>query len=50
VSNEQKAGEHWTFKYGLRFSMFQNIGPGTIYNFDSLYNAIDSTVYPSGKF
>jgi len=50
VSNEQKVGEHWTFKYGLRFSMFQNIGPGTIFNFDSLYNPIDSTLYPSGKF
>ncbi len=50
ISNEHKVGEHWTFKYGLRFSMFQNIGPGTIFNFDSLYNPIDSTVYPSGKF
>ncbi|MBN1198923.1 MAG: TonB-dependent receptor, partial [Bacteroidales bacterium] len=50
VSNEQKVGEHWTFKYGLRFSLFQNIGPGTIYNFDSLYNPIDSTVYSSGDF
>jgi len=50
AGNEQKVGEHWTFKYGLRFSLFQNIGPGTVYNFDSLYNPIDSTVYPSGQF
>lgn len=50
AGNEQKLGEHWTFKYGLRFSLFQNIGPGTVYNFDSLYNPIDSTVYPSGQF
>lgn len=50
ISNEQKVGQHWTFKYGLRFSLFQNIGPGTIYNFDSLYDPIDSTVYPAGKF
>ncbi|MFH1296456.1 MAG: TonB-dependent receptor [Bacteroidota bacterium] len=50
ASNEHKAGEHWTFKYGIRFSMFQNIGPGTIFNFDSLFNPIDSTVYPAGKF
>jgi len=50
VSNEQKVGEHWTFKYGLRFSMFQNVGPGTVFNYDSLYNPIDSTVYPSGEF
>lgn len=49
VSNEQKIGEHIQLKYGLRFSMFQNIGPGTIYNFDENYDKIDSTVYPKGK-
>jgi len=48
ASNEQRVGEHWTFKYGIRFSLFQSIGPGTIYNFDSIYQPIDSTVYPSG--
>ncbi len=47
-SNEQKLGEHFTVKYGLRFSMFQNIGPGTVFNYDSAYNATDSTVYKSG--
>ena len=46
-SNEQKLGDHFTFKYGLRISMFQNTGPGTVYHYDSAYNAIDSTVYKS---
>lgn len=50
VSNEQKVGEHWTFKYGIRFSMFQNVGPGTIFHFDSLYNPVDSAVYAAGDF
>ena len=50
IGNEQKAGKHWTLKYGIRLSLFQNVGPGTIYNFDSLYNPIDSTVYTSGDF
>ena len=45
ASNEQKLGEHFTVKYGLRFSMFQNVGPGTVYHYDSNYVATDSTVY-----
>lgn len=47
-NNEQKIGEHFILKYGLRFSMFQNIGPGTVFQYDSAYNAIDSMVYASG--
>jgi len=50
IGNEQKAGKRWTCKYGIRLSLFQNVGPGTVYNFDSLYNPIDSTVYASGDF
>ena len=37
-------------KYGLRFSMFQNVGPATIYNYNSNFESIDSTVYKSGDF
>ncbi|MEI6436320.1 MAG: TonB-dependent receptor [Bacteroidota bacterium] len=46
-NNEQKLGEHFTIKYGLRFSMFQNTGPGTVYHYDSAFKATDSTVYKS---
>jgi hypothetical protein len=49
AGNEQKLGDHWTVKYGLRFSMFQNIGTGTVYHYDSAYVAYDSTIYPKGK-
>ncbi|MEI7499495.1 MAG: TonB-dependent receptor [Bacteroidota bacterium] len=47
-NNEQKLGEHFTIKYGLRFSMFQNTGPGTVFHYDSAYKATDSTVYKAG--
>ncbi len=50
ISNEQKIGSRITLKYGLRFSLFNNIGEGTIYNYDDDYNVIDSTVYSSGDF
>ncbi|OYT17916.1 MAG: hypothetical protein B7C24_00120 [Bacteroidetes bacterium 4572_77] len=49
ISNEQKIGEKIQLKYGLRFSVFQNIGPGTVYNFDNDFEKIDSTVYNNGK-
>ncbi len=49
LSNEQQIGGILTLKYSLRFSMFQNIGPGTIYNFDANYQTIDSTTYPGGE-
>lgn len=49
IDNEQKIGALLTLKYGLRISTFSNIGPGTIYNFDAEFNAIDSTVYPGGE-
>lgn len=48
ASNEQKLGDHFTVKYGLRFSMFQNTGPGTVFHYDSAYKATDSTVYKAG--
>jgi len=50
AGNEQKAGKHWTFKYGIRASMFQNIGPGTVFSFDSAGTATDSIIYPTGEF
>ncbi len=49
VQNEQKVTPKLTLQYGLRFSMFQNIGEGTIYNYDSEYTAIDSSVYKWGN-
>jgi len=44
AADEYKITEKITVKYGLRFGMFQNVGPGTYYNFDEDYNPEDSTV------
>jgi hypothetical protein len=50
VSNEQKIFSHFIAKYGIRFSMFQNIGPGTVYHFDDNGQSTDSTIYAPGVF
>lgn len=45
VSDEFKVIRKLTFKYGVRFAVFQNIGPGTYYNYDQNYDPTDSAVY-----
>ncbi|MFH1120096.1 MAG: TonB-dependent receptor [Bacteroidota bacterium] len=49
LSNEQRITEKLMVKYGVRFSAFQNIGPGTVYNYDPEYSVIDSVVYGKRK-
>ena len=49
ISNQEKFGDHFILKYGLRWSIFQNIGSGTIYTFDANYSVTDTTNYSSGK-
>ena len=52
ISNEQKIGEKLTIKYGLRYTIFQNIGSATIYTYapgTPNYRVIDTTYYASGK-
>lgn len=48
LSNEQKIGDRLSLLYGLRFSLFQNIGKGTQYHYGPEYEVIDSTAYKSG--
>ncbi len=50
VSNEQKIGELLSLKYGLRLSMFNNIGEATNFIYNNLYQPIDSTVHDDGEF
>ena len=45
LSNEHKLLDNLTLNYGLRWSLFQNMGDATSYNFDDNYEKIDSTVY-----
>ncbi|NTW32868.1 MAG: TonB-dependent receptor [Bacteroidetes bacterium] len=49
LGNEQNFGGPLTLKYGVRYSVFQNIGAGTIYHFDDNFNFTDSTNYKSGN-
>ena len=50
VSNSQKIGSLLTATYGLRFSLFNNIGKGISYDFDSSGLVSDSVVYAKGSF
>ena len=49
LGNDQKLNERLTIKYGLRYSIFQNVGAATVYHYDSNFQSTDSTVYSSGK-
>jgi hypothetical protein len=54
VSNEQKFGDKFTVQYGLRYSMFVNYGPQTVYQYengipDSRDNIIDTLTYGKGE-
>jgi hypothetical protein len=48
AADEYKVSGNFTIKYGLRFALFQNAGPGTYYRFNKNFNPIDSTVYRKG--
>lgn len=50
ISNDQKIGSRFVLKYGLRFSMLNNVGKGTSFHFDENFNKVDSTIYSKGKF
>lgn len=45
AENEQKIGSLLKINYGIRFTIFNNVGPVTVYNFDANFQKIDSTVY-----
>ncbi|MCB0804684.1 MAG: TonB-dependent receptor [Bacteroidales bacterium] len=50
ISNEQKFGTRLTLKYGLRFSHFQNVGSAIVYNYNDVYEKVDSVSYDSREF
>jgi hypothetical protein len=50
AADEYKISEKFTIKYGLRFAMFQNVGPGTYYRYDENYNPVDTVIYSKGDF
>jgi len=50
LSNDQNVGSRLILKYGLRFSIFQNIGPQTVYRYNDDFIMADSAVYKAGDF
>jgi hypothetical protein len=49
ISNEQTISEHLKLSYGLRYSLFSSIGPGTVYTYNQLSDVVDSATYAKGK-
>jgi len=47
VSDELKISDKLILKFGLRYSVFQNIGKATIYQYNATHDVIDSTIYHS---
>jgi hypothetical protein len=50
LSNEQRLNKRITLRYGLRLSMFQNLGKIIIFNYDNNHNVRDSTHYDGGIY
>ena len=42
AGNEQQIGKRFFARYGLRFSNWNDLGPGTVFFFDGNYNVIDT--------
>lgn len=49
ISNDQKIGSRLMLKYGVRFSMMNNVGKSTVFKFDNKHEKVDSTIYERGK-
>ena len=49
ISNDQTFTPHLKATYGLRYSLFSSIGPGTVYTYNQVADVVDSATYPKGK-
>ncbi|MCK4879535.1 MAG: TonB-dependent receptor, partial [Bacteroidales bacterium] len=50
LSGESTLGEKLAVRYGVRYSLFNNVGPTTIFHYDDNYQLVDSTYYGRGDF
>ena len=48
-SNEQKITTRFSAVYGLRYSLFQNIGEAKVYSYDNAFNVSDTSYYDKGE-
>jgi hypothetical protein len=49
LSNEQKVNDWMNLEYGLRYSGYYALGPGTEYKFDNENNCIDTVYWGNGE-
>ena len=49
ISDEENFTKHIKATYGLRYSLFSSIGPGKVYSYNEVGDAVDSAIYPKGK-
>ena len=49
LSQQYKIGDKLVLKYGLRVSLFQNIGESLVYHYDENYQVTDSVAYSKGE-
>ncbi|MCX6303466.1 MAG: TonB-dependent receptor [Bacteroidetes bacterium] len=45
ASNEQRLGKSFSFRYGIRLPLWQDIGPANVYYFDANHQVIDTIGY-----
>jgi hypothetical protein len=45
LSDDYSLSKKLTINYGLRYSLFSDIGPGTVYKYDTEGNVLDSAIY-----
>jgi len=49
AANEHELTDKLSVKYGVRWTIFQNYGKATVYNYGKDYEVVDSAVYKSGE-
>ncbi len=49
ISNEQEFTPRFSAVYGIRYSLFNNIGKATVYSFDENFNVSDTSYYKNGE-
>lgn len=49
ISNDQNIGSRLQLTYGLRYSLFNALGPGVVFGYDSDGTVIDTTTYAKGQ-
>jgi hypothetical protein len=49
LSNEQTIGSRIQMTYGIRYSLFNALGPGVVFGYDQDGNVTDTTTYSNGQ-